>query len=169
MKEGALLIVHLVQDDHHGRLGIQKHEYRHYIIEPELRQDGERRGLCYNQGMKLVEKKISMRELKQMSDRMFGGLVKAVIDIKKGIMVVDAAMHADEERILLENGSKQEDLWGINFYPELTGEDFIEFDSMINIRPQQKNTSRFVEDTVIREKITTIVHTLISSYTHVSY
>lgn len=96
--------------------------------------------------MKLVDKEILTTELKQMSSRIFGGLVKAVVDIKKEIMVVDAAMHADEEALLLEKGSKQEDLWGINIYPDLTGDNFIEFDSMINVRPRQNNFSRGIED-----------------------
>jgi hypothetical protein len=71
-------------------------------------------------------------------------------------------MHADEEKMLLENGSKQQDLWGINLYPQNFGkEDFIEFDSVINLRPSQNNLSRFVEDEKIRQKIIKIVDQLI--------
>ncbi len=83
--------------------------------------------------MKLVEKEITLEELKQMSTKMFENLVKAVVDIEKQIMVVDAVMHVDEEAWLLENESKQENLWGINLYPEQWGSpEFIIFDSMIN-------------------------------------
>lgn len=85
--------------------------------------------------MKIITDKIAIGELKEMSEKMFGNLVKAVVDIKKGIMAVDAELHADEEAVLLENGSEQKNLWGINFYPEISGDDFIEFDSMINLRP----------------------------------
>lgn len=111
--------------------------------------------------MKLIDKTISIAELKQMSQRMFGGLVKAVVDIGKEIMVVDAAMHADEEQELLKQGSKQDDLWGINLYPELSGEDFIEFDSMINVRPRLNNFSRDIENEQIRKKIISIVQKLV--------
>lgn len=111
--------------------------------------------------MKLIDKTITLDELQQMSQRVFGGLVKGVVDIEKEIMVVDAAMHADEEQMLLEHGSKQEDLWGINFYPELEGDDFLEFDSMINIRPRQNNFSRNVESEEIRNIIKKIVAKLI--------
>lgn len=111
--------------------------------------------------MKLIDKKITVGELKEMSDRMYGGLVKAVVDIEKEIMMVDASMHADLEALLLERGSKQEDLWGINFYPVLAGEDFLEFDSMINIRPSQKNLSRYVEDEKIRKRIRNVVEKLV--------
>jgi len=111
--------------------------------------------------MKLIDKTISITELKQISQRIFGGLVKAVVDIKKEIMVVDAAMHADEEQELLKQGSKQDDLWGINLYPELTGEDFVEFDSMINVRPRLNNFSRDIEDEKLRKKIIIIVNKLV--------
>lgn len=96
-----------------------------------------------------------------MAKNRFGNFVKAVVDIEKNIMVVDAELHADEEAILLENGSKQENLWGINIYPELTGEDLIEFDSMINLKPHQNNKTRSVEDPEIRTKITKIVADLL--------
>lgn len=111
--------------------------------------------------MKLVADKISLSELREMAENGFGDLVKAVVDIERGIMVVDAGLHADEERMLLEDGSKQENLWGINIYPENKGKDLIEFDSMINIRPMADNRTRGVEDSAIREKIFRIVTKLI--------
>lgn len=111
--------------------------------------------------MKLVDKNITLEELKKLSKRSFGQLVKAVVDIKKEIMVIDAAMHADEEKFLLDMGSKQDDLWGINLYPDLKKEDFIEFDSMINVRPRLNNFSRGIDNKQLREKIITIVNKLI--------
>jgi len=113
-------------------------------------------------GMKLVQDKISNEELKEMSEKMFDGLVKAVVDIEKEIMVVDAEMHADQEEFLLQQGSDQKDLWGINFYPDEVGsEDWLEFDSMINLRPSQNNRSRSVESEEIREKIISVVEKLV--------
>lgn len=95
-----------------------------------------------------------------MAERLFGNLIKAVVDVERRIMVVDAELHSDEEAFLLENGSRQQDLWGINLYPDMerNGPDFIEFDSMINLRPSQNNRSRGVDDSIIREKITSIVN-----------
>ncbi len=92
---------------------------------------------------------------------MFGGLVKGVVDIKKQIMVIDGAMHADEEKILLDAGSNQDNLWGINIYPEMANDDFIEFDSIINIRPRLNNFSRSIEDESIKLTIRKIVNQLI--------
>ena len=108
-----------------------------------------------------VDEQISISELKKMSQKM-GDLVKAVVDIEKGIMAVDAELHSDEEAVLLEDGSNQGNLWGINLYPELPGDDFIEFDSMINLRPSQNNRSRNVENPKIREEISNIVNSLVS-------
>ena len=76
-------------------------------------------------------------------------------------MAVDGELHADEEALLLESGSRQEDLWGINIYPDLEMPDRIEYDSVINIRPSQGNTSRGVDDPEIREKILRIVEGLV--------
>lgn len=103
-------------------------------------------------------KSIGIAELEEMAENMFGDLVKAVVDIDKRTMVVDAGLHADEEQLLLETGSKQANLWGINLYPESFGDDdFVEFDSMINIRPAQGNRSRSVEDEGLQALIVEIV------------
>lgn len=107
--------------------------------------------------MQLVDDTISRADLQTLAEGMFGNLVKAVVDIEQGLLVVDAELHADEEAFLLEQGSKQEHLWGINLYPELVGPDFIEFDSMINIKPRQGNRTRSVDDEAIRKQIRTIV------------
>jgi hypothetical protein len=107
------------------------------------------------------ENKIHINEIKLLSEKTFGNLIKAVVDVRKEIMVIDAELHSDEEALLLESGSRQEDLWGINIYPELSGDDFIEFDSMINLRPSFGNKSRGVDAPQVREKIKAIVNKLV--------
>ena len=111
--------------------------------------------------MKIITQEISINELQAMAEKMFGNLVKAVVDVEKSLMAVDAELHADEEALLIENGSKQKDLWGINLYPELEGDDFIEFDSMINLRPSQGNLTWGVANQEIQEKIRLIANRLI--------
>jgi len=93
-----------------------------------------------------------------MAEERFGVLVKAVIDVEKEVMAVDAELHADEEALLLEKGSRQEDLWGINIYPEMPENEQVEFDSMINLRPSQGNRTRGVDSPKIRQKIIEIVN-----------
>lgn len=113
--------------------------------------------------MQLVKDKISVEELKKMSEKMFGDSVKAVVDIDQRVMVIDAAFHVDEEAMLLDAGSMQDNLWGINLYPaNFTNEHWIDFDSMINIRPSSGNKSRSVEDMPLRKKIVAVVATLVS-------
>lgn len=112
--------------------------------------------------MRLVKDSISLKKLDKLTKQRFGDLVKAVVDIEKKIMVIDGELHADEEALLVNKGSKQESLWGINLYPEFYGrKDFIKFDSMINVRPSQKNVSRGIKDEKIRKKIITIVNKLV--------
>ena len=111
--------------------------------------------------MKVIANQISLQELNEMALNMFGNLIKAVVDVRKEIMAVDAELHADEEALLIKEGSDQKDLWGINLYPELLGDDFIDFDSMINLRPSQGNRSRGVDNPEIREKIISIVNKLV--------
>ena len=89
-------------------------------------------------------------------------MVKAVVDLEKKIMTIGGELHADEESVMLEAGSMQKNLWGINIYPDMSGEDRVEFDSMINIRPSANNRSRDVEDPNIRLQIIEIVNHLIT-------
>jgi len=111
--------------------------------------------------MKLVSDRIGLAELRVMAERGFGTMVKAVVDVEAGIMAVDAELHADQEALLLENGSAQADLWGINLYPDVDGEDWIEFDSMINLRPASGNRSRGIDDPAVRDRIRHIVTRLV--------
>lgn len=112
--------------------------------------------------MKIVDNKISLDELKILAEESFGDFVKAVVDIENEIMAVGAELHADEESLLLNDGSKQENLWGINIYPFNEMSNRIEFDSMINIRPRQNNRTRGVENPEIQTKIVEILTKLIS-------
>jgi hypothetical protein len=102
--------------------------------------------------------KISLAELREMSKKMFDPMVKAVVDVRLGVMSVDADLHSDLEGFMLDRGSVQADLWGINLWPENYGNDaFVEFDSLINIRPYQGNRTRGVESPEICEKIRAVV------------
>ena len=107
--------------------------------------------------MKIVTGILMLPELSQMAADTFGDMVKAVVDVDRELIAVDAELHSDLEALLLENGSKQKNLWGINLYPEMQGDGFVEFDSMINMRPSQGNKSRGVENEEMRKKIIAIV------------
>ena len=108
--------------------------------------------------MVIITTPLNMSDLKNTAEKMFGNLVKAVVDVERRIIAIDAELHADEECLLLENGSLQEHLWGINLLPEFEKDsvDFIEFDSMINVRPSQGNTTRGVDNPDIQKAIVSI-------------
>ena len=113
----------------------------------------------YNGDMRILDRVISKEELINSSKNFIDEhAIKAVVDIERGLIAVDSPMHYDSEQLLLEDGSLQENLWGINLYlDEDDIEDMVEFDSMINIRPAQGNRSRSVEDSAIQEKIREVV------------
>lgn len=113
--------------------------------------------------MKIIEEPLSKKELIEIAEEGFGDLVKAVVDIEKGLMAIGGELHADEEASLLKLGSRQENLWGINLYPQKSEEEFIEFDSVINLRPAQGNRSRGIENPEIQKRIREIVEKLIKA------
>ena len=104
---------------------------------------------------------ITLDELRHLAACRFGDMVKAVVDLRLGVILLDADLHADQEAELLASGSAQADLWGINLYPDLPEPDWIEFDSMINLRPSSGNRSRGVDDTATREAIVELVGRLV--------
>ncbi|MBI3615605.1 MAG: hypothetical protein HY211_03705 [Candidatus Omnitrophica bacterium] len=107
--------------------------------------------------MKIIRGLLTADELRQMAAGRFGNMVKAVVDVERDLVAVDAELHSDLEALLLEGGSVQKNLWGINLYPDAPGDEFVEFDSMINMRPSQGNKSRGVENETIRAKMIEIV------------
>lgn len=107
--------------------------------------------------MIILKEQVTVQYLNELAKNFYGEMIKAVADVDKGLIALDAELHSDLERMLLENGSSQESLWGFNIYPQLDGDDFIEFDSLINIRPRQNNRSRDVENPAIREEILSLV------------
>ena len=111
--------------------------------------------------MQILQKSITRAELAALAENTFGDMIKCVADVKLGLLALDAELHADLERLLLENGSAGEDLWGFNLYPEEEGEDFIEYDSLINIRSWQNNPTRDVLDPDVRDAIKQIVEQFI--------
>jgi len=110
---------------------------------------------------RVVRDAVSQVELTEIAKQQFGDMVKAVVDVEQGIMAIGGELHSDEEAVLLDQGSAQRHLWGINIYPDKPLDEWIEFDSMINVRPSAGNRSRNVESSEMREAITKIVNRLV--------
>ena len=111
--------------------------------------------------IRIVRDAVSRSALREMAKQQFGDMVKAVVDVEQGIMAIGGELHSDEEAVLLDQGSLQRHLWGINLYPEQPAQEWIEFDSMINVRPSGGNRSRRVESAEIREAVSRIVTRLV--------
>lgn len=111
--------------------------------------------------LRFVRDAISRAELTAIAEETFGDMVKAVVDLGRGVMVIGGEMHADAEAALLDDGARQQDLWGINLYPAAPAADFVEFDSMINVRPRSGNPSRTVMDPARQAAIRALVARLV--------
>ena len=112
-----------------------------------------------NTRMKIVEDSITLEALKTLAHEQFLTVIKTVVDVEQEIMALGGEFHSDLETLLLETkDSKRDNTWGINLRLDKTEEQFIEFDSMINLKPLSGNTSRGVEDEVLRKKIVSIVN-----------
>ena len=110
---------------------------------------------------RIIRSRISLAEVTEIARLRFGDMVKAAVDIGRGIMALGGELHSDEEALLLEDGSAQPDVWGINIYPGAPDDGWIEFDSMINVRPAQGNRSRGVEDPSLQARIRSVVDLLV--------
>ena len=110
---------------------------------------------------RIVRDRITRTALASLAEEQFGDWIKAVVDVSREVMAVGGDLHADDEAALLADGSRQRDLWGINLYPGEIGSDWIEFDSMINLRPSQGNRSRGVDDEQVRARIREVVESLV--------
>jgi hypothetical protein len=111
--------------------------------------------------IEIIRRAIPRARLSALAAAQFGDMVKAVVDVERGVMAIGGELHSDEEAALIDDASAQEHLWGINLYPAEAEDAWIEFDSMINVRPSQGNRSRNVEDSVLRDRIRQIVTGLV--------
>ncbi len=111
--------------------------------------------------IEIIRAPITRAHLSSLAEAQFGDMVKAVVDVERRVMAIGGELHSDEEAALIEDGSAQTNLWGVNLYPAEQGNAWIEFDSMINVRPSQGNRSRNVEDPVLQGRIRQVVTVLV--------
>ena len=112
--------------------------------------------LAYVEMIYLIQAHATKEQIEEMLETL-GSYIKLAVDIERGILAGGGEYHADCEAVLLENGSKQVDIWGADWYP-LTQE--VGYESLINIRPRQNNRSMEIQDPVIREQVAQIIQKL---------
>ncbi len=110
----------------------------------------------------VLEQRIERADLDRLL-RLFGDMIKYVVDVERGVIAIGGELHADAEQILLEQGSRPADLWGANYYPGRGREGCVEFTSLINIRPARGNRSMEVEDPAVRERIRALTFALVGA------
>jgi hypothetical protein len=111
--------------------------------------------------IKIYKSKVSKPQLDAMAQENYGDMVKGVVDLQQKIIALGGDLHADAEEILLNQGSKQIDLWGFNIFPSKTKDARIEYISFINIRPKQGNFQMEIKDESLRRQIKTVIDSLI--------
>ncbi len=119
--------------------------------------------LINENGVEIISAPTTIAHLKQTAERTFGdlGLVKAVVDLERTVMAIGGGLHVDEQAALLNDGSRQRDVWGINHYPDQYGSpDWLEFDSTINLRPPI-NRSRSIQDPTTQARVIDVVGSLV--------
>ena len=113
--------------------------------------------------IRIVKQGIKRTELVDIAKKQFGDLVKAVVDVDQEIMAVGGELHSDGELELAEKeNSKREHTWGINLWPGRTEERWIEFDSVINLKPSLSNRSRDIEDPETKTKVKSVINKLVN-------
>ena len=118
-------------------------------------------GVFVGMTTEILRRATSRARLSSLAEAQFGDMVKAVVDVERRVMAIGGELHSDEEAALIEDGSAQANLWGVNLYPAEQGDAWIEFDSMINVRPSQGNRSRNVEDPGLQDRIRQVVTALV--------
>lgn len=108
----------------------------------------------------IVREKISQEELKRIAEQSYGTMVKVVVDTEREVLSLGCELHVDCSELLLEDGSRQNDLWGANVYPS---DQTIDFVSLINIRPADYNRSMEIQKEEIKQRVEVIIRKLIFS------
>jgi len=111
--------------------------------------------------IEILHERIATDDLRRLVLDGFGDMVKYVVDLERGVIAVGGQLHADAEALLLDSGSRQENLWGANYYPGTPPEKCIEFTSLINIRPARLNPGMELEDPELRERVRALTSALI--------
>lgn len=100
--------------------------------------------------IKIVTDKITKAEALEIGKEFYDDMVKGVVDLRKEIVALGGEYHIDANEVLIRSGSRQDNLWGFNLYPNRSDADWIEYKSLINIRPKLGNRSLLVEDEGLR-------------------
>lgn len=109
----------------------------------------------------ILRSRVEPAELRRLLAADFGDRVKFVVDLERSVMAAGGGLHADAEHVLLDDGSRRQDLWGANYHPGRGPQGCVEFTSQINVRPSQGNPGLEVRDPAVRERMRAITFALL--------
>ena len=107
--------------------------------------------------VKVIDQKITESELREIAKDFYVDMIKGVVDIEREILAMGGEYHIDANTVLIENGSRQQDVWGFNWYFDRASDESVEYVSLINIRPAQGNRAMEVQDASLRDTMKTII------------
>jgi hypothetical protein len=111
--------------------------------------------------IQLIREPVSRDVVSDIAKEFYGNMVKGVVDIERGIIALGGEWHRDANDVLIKNGSKQDNVWGFNFYLDRPEGSEVEHVSLINIRPAQGNRKIEIQDKKLKEKMTEVIYKLI--------
>lgn len=106
----------------------------------------------------IIRERATPEQIAEMAEAFGGALIKLAVDVERGVLAGGGGLHSDCEQALLENGSRQEDIWGADWLP-MTGE--VRTEAMINIRPRQGNYGMEIQSPEVRQRVEQIVRRLL--------
>lgn len=112
--------------------------------------------------IEIIRQKISRERLVELAAQNYGELIKGVVDIHRRVIALGGELHADAEMVLLQDGSRQQDLWGFNVYPQKPQDARLEYTSFINIRPSLGNRSMEIQDVRLKEQMKDVIDSLVA-------
>lgn len=101
------------------------------------------------------------RELRRLVDTSFEDMVKYVVDLERGVAAVGGERHAEGAQLLLDDGSRQADLWGASYWPGRGREECVEYTAPINARPANGDGNMEIQDPAIRRRVLELTWALI--------
>ena len=107
--------------------------------------------------IRIIRQRATEKEIREMLEEL-ETYIKLAVDVERNILAGGGEYHADCEEALLEDGSRQEDIWGVDWYPDSKK---VAFGALINIRPHQDNRGMEIENPQLRAKIETIIRRLL--------
>lgn len=111
--------------------------------------------------IRILDKKINIDEVKKLAEHWYGTMIKGCVDVERGIVAIGGDYHIESSEFLTASDSKFEDVWGFNIRFEENPDGVLEFDSMVNIKPNFGNRSRGINNEEIIKKAREIIYKFI--------